>query len=53
MGLSFPLERVVRTLLDNALRRTTGDGWVRIRTGPGERAGLEIENTGRGDRDRA
>lgn len=44
------VERLVRNLLDNALRYTPADGRIRIRTGSGGEAGqeaeLEIENTG-------
>jgi signal transduction histidine kinase len=47
------VERLVRNLLDNALRYTPADGWVRIHTGrvgtdgqDEQAAELEIENTG-------
>ncbi|MEJ2577981.1 MAG: HAMP domain-containing sensor histidine kinase [Kineosporiaceae bacterium] len=43
------VERLIHNLIDNAMRYTPGDGWVRVRTGTGtgDNAEVEVENTGR------
>jgi signal transduction histidine kinase len=44
------VERLVRNLLDNALRYTPPDGWIRVHTGSADDEGgtaeFEVENTG-------